>query len=205
MKRDELAELHYIAPIANLASILKHGILSHRLAQRILHQSVAMPEIQDRRKNVSIPGGRLLHDYANLYLCARNPMLFKRRDMHHELCVLRISTQVLDLPGVVITDRNAASDYARFFPSPDGLEEIDRNLVFAEYWTDENIVVKWRKKSAKCAEVLVPDKVPPSYIEGVYVSCQESMKRCLKVAPDLEVTVNAWLFFRPGPKVIRIC
>ena len=55
-----------------------------------------------------------LHEYANLYLCARNPMLYKRRESHGTLCVLRVSTDVLDLPGVVLTGGNAASDYTAF-------------------------------------------------------------------------------------------
>jgi hypothetical protein len=49
MKREELPELHYIAPIDNVLSILKSGILSHRLAEQIAHKSVAMEEIQDLR------------------------------------------------------------------------------------------------------------------------------------------------------------
>lgn len=50
-----------------------------------------------------VPGGRPLHEYVNLYFCARNPMLFRIKDLHLELCVLQIDTNVLDLPGVVIT------------------------------------------------------------------------------------------------------
>ena len=56
MNRCDIMELHYIAPIANVPSIIKHGILSHTLACKIVHNSVAMPEIQERRKNKQIPG-----------------------------------------------------------------------------------------------------------------------------------------------------
>ena len=49
MQRHELEELHYITPICNIPSILRHGILSHVRAARLLHQSVAMQVIQDRR------------------------------------------------------------------------------------------------------------------------------------------------------------
>ena len=197
MERAELTELHYITPIANLASILKHGILSHRLAASLPHHSVAMSEIQERRQGVCVPGGRPLHEYANLYLCARNPMLFKRRDRHPELCVLPVSTDVLDLPGVIITDGNAASSYTRFLPSPQGLEEIDHRLVFAKYWTDWDIFQQWHKKRAKCAEVLVPERVPPNFITGIYVSCSQSLQRCLclSLKPNLVVKVDAHLFF----------
>jgi hypothetical protein len=62
------------------------------------HRSVAMAQIQDRTRLIRVPGGRPLHEYANLYICARNPMMFKRRSDHGALCVLRVSTAVLDLP-----------------------------------------------------------------------------------------------------------
>jgi len=77
MRREELEELHYISPIVNVSSILTHGILSHRRASKLPHQSVAMPEIQDRRRKVQVPKARPLHEYVNLYICARNPMMYK--------------------------------------------------------------------------------------------------------------------------------
>ena len=107
MRREDLDELHYITAMENLPSIMTLGILSHRRAQKLPHMSVAMKEIQDRRAKVTVPGGRPLHDYANLYICARNPMMYLRHGAHLTLCVLRISTSVLDLPAVVVTDGNA--------------------------------------------------------------------------------------------------
>jgi hypothetical protein len=88
MKRPDVTELHYITPIANVPSILQYGILSHARAERVPHGSVAMQEIQDRRRNKQIPGARTLHDYANLYFDAHNPMLSARRSQNDLLCVL---------------------------------------------------------------------------------------------------------------------
>ncbi|MGI5920970.1 MAG: DarT ssDNA thymidine ADP-ribosyltransferase family protein [Syntrophomonadaceae bacterium] len=50
-------------------------------------------------------------------ICARNPMMYRRRNLHCDLCVLRISPEVLDIRGAVVTDRNAFSNYAAFYPS----------------------------------------------------------------------------------------
>src|SRR5947209_13573305 len=75
MRRDELDELHYITLIDNVPSILTKGILSHYLVERVQHRSIAMQEVQNRRSNKKVPGGRMLHEYVNTYLCARNPML----------------------------------------------------------------------------------------------------------------------------------
>ena len=82
MKPEDVRELHYITPIENLPSILEKGILSHKLASKIPHLSVALDVIQERRKNKIIPRGRPLHDYVNLYFDARNPMLYRRLEQH---------------------------------------------------------------------------------------------------------------------------
>lgn len=197
MRRDQLTELHYITPIDNIASILGTGLVSHNRAASVQHTSLAMPEIQDRRARIVVPGGRPLHDYVNLYICARNPMLYKRKAHHRDIVILRISPDILDLPGVVVTDQNASSEYARFAPGQTGLDMVDYDLVFAEYWTHPlDQILEWRHKSIKCAEVLVPNRVEPSHIVGAYVSGSESRRVLLVVAPQLRVKVDAHLFFR---------
>jgi len=195
VERCELDELHYIAPISSIVSISSLGILSHQKARRVQHESVAMEVIQDRRAKIVVPNARLLHEYANLYFCARNPMLFKRQDLHESLCVLRVSPSVLDLKGVVIADRNASSDHVRFAAAPEGLRIVDRALVFAEYWTDPNEIQQFKKRSAKCAEVLVPDRVDPRYLMGASVSCQESLKRFNELGVGLQARIDQHMFF----------
>jgi len=195
MNRADLPELHYITPIENVPSILQHGILSHERAARLKHRSVAMQEVQDRRSKVVVPGAnRKLHSYANLYICARNPMLYLRQ--RERICVLSIRTGVLDLPGVIITDGNAASSYVRFAPAPDGLTIVSRELTFAEYWTGVNQIEQWRMKVAKCAEVLVPDRVSPEYIQHAYVASDEMKNQMDALNTGLDVRVDGHLFFR---------
>ena len=117
------------------------------------------------------------------------------------LCVLRVSTDVLDLPGVEIADRNAAGTGVNFGPVASALASIDYELVFAESWTHpEDQGRERRHKLIKCAEVLVPDRVDPDYVVGAYVSGATSRTRLAKVAPSLEATVNADLFFNKEPR-----
>jgi len=196
VERDELTELHYITPIDNVPSILARGLLSHRRVAKLGHQSVAMQELQDKRAKVTVPGGRPLHEYVNLYICARNPMLDKRKGSHLDLCVLRIVPSVIDLPGVVISDSNAGSDYVRFAAAPSGLKIVDREATFAEYWTDQDPIEKYRKAARKCAEVLVPDKVPAPYVTGAFVSCSQSLASFEAIQSGLPAVVDAHLFFR---------
>ncbi len=197
MKPEELTELHYITHIENMKSIMRFGLLSNRRASRTRHNSVAMQVIQERRAGKRVPGGLLLHDYVNLYLCARNPMMYKLRGRHKELCVLRIDVGVLNIPGTIVTDRNASSDWACFYPSPVGLKHVDLELVCAQSWVHNDEIETFKHKSIKCAEVLVPHHVPTSFFKGVYVSCAESMSRlhCLAGDGKLEIEVYPHMFF----------
>lgn len=197
MDRHEVRELQYIAPLANLPSIAQVGILSHRRAERVPHSSVALEEIQALRQK-AVPQGRFLHEYANLYFDARNPMLSRRLDRHREICVIAVHPDVLDLDDVVITDGNAASKYTRFSPSPRGLSTVNSELTFAERWTHQDQIEYWRRKSAKCAEVLVPNLVPVDYLMHVYVSCEEALERGHALKLDIEIRVNRHLFFDAG-------
>jgi hypothetical protein len=92
------------------------------------------------------------------------------------------------------------SDYARFKSSPKGLEMVDKDLVFAEYWNHPDLYRKYKHVSIKCAEVLVPDRVEARYIRGAYVSCPESKKALEMKLSDaglsINVVVNTYLFFK---------
>ncbi len=199
MERNQLVDLHYITKIANVSSILQRGLLSHHLAARIPHQSVAMQVIQDRRARKGIPGGRPLHDYVNLYVNGRNPMLFKvlQATSVDELCLLRIAPDVLDLAGAVIADQNASSDYVRFANAPAGLALIDHNMVFATYWTHSgDEIAELRHKSAMCAEVLVPEAVSADQVNGAWVGSGPALHLLGAAAPQLAVALDVYKFFR---------
>jgi len=196
MNRDEIIELYFIAPIANVPSIMQHGILSHKLAQQIAHDSVAMQDIQERRRNKQIPGAQRLHEYANLYFDAHNPMLSKLREKNDEICILQVDKAVLDLPGIVISDINAASDWARYSPVTQGFELINRERVFARYWTHpEDSNDERRHKLEKCAEVLVPDCIMPCYIVGAYVASDAALSRFRQLNIELPVCIRNDIFF----------
>lgn len=100
-----------------------------------------------------------------------------RKDMHKELCVVRVNKSILNNSGVIIADGNASSNYVCFYPAHDRLEIIDKEVVFARYWNHENPIEKSKRAFVRCAEVLVPEKVPVEFISGAYVSCEESRQR----------------------------
>ncbi len=195
MRHREIKELHNIMPINNVASVMRQGILCLKRAKRLEHTSVALDVIQKRRADRHVPDGRTLHAFADLYFNARNPMMYRRRNKHNQLCVLRIDPSVLELPGVVVTDGNASSDYTYFGNVAQGLRRVDKELVFAENWTDSDEIVGYNKKRAKCAEVLIPEKVKPEYIVGAYVSGVRGQRSLEETGFALPITTNAHIFF----------
>jgi hypothetical protein len=191
-----VTELHCIMPMANVASVLAHGLLSYERAAKLPHRSVALQPVQDRRDQKHVPGGLKLHQYANLYFHARIPMLYKRRPDANDFCVLRISTEVLALPGTVITDQNAASDYVRFY-APVQWQLLDWDDIFAMDWRHPgDPIAYWRHSSRKCAEVLVPHRVEGRFLIGAYVVDAVAQARLGGLECTLPITVSPVLFFR---------
>jgi len=188
-----VTELHYMTPIANVASIVTHGLLSHVRVAAVPHTSVALESVQDQRAGKQVPGGRLLHEYVNLYFDARNAMMWLRRSP--DLIVVRVRPDVLDIPGAVVADGNAASGPTRFFPSPAGLVNLDAARVYAEWWTHEEYWEQQERKRQRQAEVLVPDVVPPEYIVGCYTWREAAAGECRRLVAEWEVEVNVHVYF----------
>src|ERR1041385_5622675 len=128
-----LEEFQNITLIQNVPSILRYGIVSYVEAAKLPHGSVALQAVQDKRDVKRVPAGLALHEYANVYFHARNPMMSRRRDEAPRLCVLRVSKEILSIPGAVITDQNAASNYVRFL-APNSLRLVNLDYVCARSW-----------------------------------------------------------------------
>ena len=197
MKRTEISELDYITHVENVASICERGILSHHRAEKVAHVDVSLAEVQDRRSNKRVPGGLPLHDYANTYLTARNPMLYKRlcEGLLDELCVLSISPRILDMDGAVMSDRNAAASYCRFAVPADALPVIDGDLVKQTYWTTGSPLEQERCRNAKFTEVLIPHEIPPALVFGVQVGSSSAESALSADGCPLDIVVNKELFF----------
>lgn len=202
---DWLNELYYIAPMENLESICQMGILCHREAERIPHLSIASEEVQSIRKDKAVPRGKPLHHYANLYLNPRNPMLYRviQERGKDKICVIGVDPGIALVEGSVITDGNAASEHTRFYPSPSGLANLEpyRKRIFMKYWTAGNPDRESENIRLQCAEVLVPDRVPPDYLRHLYLA-NEGMAAPVRTlysqqigSLNLQVTVKTYYFF----------
>lgn len=200
MKLSDIRELHYITHISNLSSILEVGILCHKEAAKRPHQSVADHEVQARRARKMVPNGLPLHHYANLYVNARNPMLYRNCKEYDpaNLCIVCVHPDVLQLPDVVIADRNAAADIARFFDVSEGLRSISKQTVMARYWNHEDPFEKERRRQLICAEVLVPRRIDISYLVGLKVVSEAVKRSLIQSGIDLRIEVTPDFFFVQG-------
>ena len=193
-----VTEFQCIMPLENIPSVLKLGILSNERSAKIEHRSVAMEDVQEKRELKHVPGGLKLHQYANLYFHARNPMLYKRKGEINNLCVLRISTEILQLPGVVFADCNASSPYVRFL-APSQWALLDYEAIYAMDWNRQhaNDPYAYRvHKARKCTEVLVPHVVETKFFIGAYVVDEAAKSKLQSLGFDRAVTIDSEMFFR---------
>ena len=197
MNKSDIEELYFITYIENIPSIMQRGIMCHSKAQKFNPRDISEPGVQELRAKKKIPGTkRKLHDYANLYFDAHNPMLSKRRSENDIICVLRVNKTVLDLDNVIVTDKNAARtwDPCWFKSVFEGLPLLDKQEVYATFWTHEDYWEQERLKGIKCAEVLIPGQIAPEYIAGAYVANNNALNYFQEIS-SLSVEIKNGLFF----------
>lgn len=189
-----VTELHCIMPIANVASVMERGILSHELAAKLRRKPAALPIAANRRAHAHVPGGRKLHQYANLYFDARNPLLLGLNDDAESLCVLCVSVNALDISGVVLSDGNADSDFVRFL-APEQWPLLRLDEIFAADWRrPDDRIAQLRHEELKCAEVLAPECVEPDFVLGAYVVSARAEALLRKTGFTKWITVDPGLF-----------
>ncbi|MDP2922806.1 MAG: DUF4433 domain-containing protein [Candidatus Omnitrophota bacterium] len=194
MNKDDIKELHFITYIENVPSIMANGILPRNKARNLTLRDISAEGVQERRKNKKIPGTtKSLHDYANLYFDTHNPMLSVRRTENNEICILRIQSSVLDIPGVIVTDKNAARE-CWFKTVSEGLPLLNKNEIYATFWTDVDPIKAYKHAGIKCAEVLVPDCVGPNYIFGAYVANNLALDK-LRAVSQINGIIKSAIFF----------
>lgn len=192
-----IRELQYITPISNLESILKLGILSHNQARTIPHDSVANPEVNRRRTSKRLMSGQVVHDYANLYFNARNPMLnVLLKERIEPLCVVRVAARVIRLKGVIVTDGNVANNATREFHVIDDNVPMDRTRIFLRYWPDPASPMQ-ENENKRCimAAVLVPDIISPHFIEGIHVASTTQVSDVESLIERSKIRISERLFF----------
>ena len=192
--------LYNINNLKNLNSIFYHGILSHNLMKekQIAHCDISNQSVQDIRDNKIIPGGKKLHDYANLYIDARNPMMYTEvcnRDID-KLCVICVDKRVLDLEDTIVTDQNAATNFASFMTPDEGVKLLNFDAIRARYWTNLNPLIQKRLRQIKCAEVLVLNRIPVEYLIKIKVATKIAYNEVCSYNLNVPVEIDLDIFFK---------
>lgn len=196
MQIQDVKEMYYLADIEHLPSIMEKGILSHNLAhgQDLVRNDFSMPTVQEIRARKIVPiktqGGAQLriHDYANLYFQPCNSTLFKicketnPQGKRRNICILRIRPDVLNRQDAIISTANAACKEARFLRVKEGISHLNKEKLYSDSWHDRSASSEENEKNKKerCAELLIPHKLHPSYIGGIFVPNQEARQALLQ-------------------------
>lgn len=202
MQFNDVKPLAYITPIANLSSILEHGILSHAQiqARRTPFVSVANLEIQRSRASRKVLGVHL-NQFVNLYFNARNAMMYKVSLAEVPICVVEVNTDVLRTLGAIVSTANAASSEAKFAAFADGgLCQLVASDVYRESWMwidgSGRMITSSTQKQRMQAELLVPKCVPPEMISAVLVRNTDFQTEELCTRHGKPVRIDRKLFFQ---------
>ncbi len=201
MQKPDIRNLYYITHIDNLPTILEKGILSHERIEddQVQPARIYNTDIVNSRKEKTTPSQKSLWSYANLYFQARNPMMY--RVVHEkgakDLAVVNVTKEILQTPGIFITDGNAANAPTQFHLPSNGLKALQQQwkIVQNEWWN--TLDGSKRKIMAEC---LVPNSVGPEFINSVYVADEETRTRVSKmIAPrSIPIIPEPKMFFQPN-------
>ena len=196
MKRPQY--FYYITHKDNIHSIVNRGIFSHSQlnAKNIPSTKIYDYEIICRRKEKHAPAGVSLWEYANFYVQARNPMLYRVicEKTTKNIAVLQINSNIMDRPGAFLADGNAAHQRTKFYNADsDGLNYLDEGVFEREYWNDYD-----DSKRKIMAEILVPSHIEVDKIMCIYVATEDVKREVAARSERVPVVVQPFMFFLPN-------
>jgi O-acetyl-ADP-ribose deacetylase (regulator of RNase III) len=164
-----IRELFYITHVKNLKSILERGILCHKLIEEsgIPYERIYNKEVVSRRESITVPDGRNLWSFANLFFQARNPMLYTliRNMPLNEIAVIGVDKSILDRADIFLSTGNAAHSQSKIVSASERKKVLPLIIhnVNKVYWNEVD-----GSKRTIMAECLVPDFIPPYLIRSIY-------------------------------------
>lgn len=106
---------------------------------------------------------------------------------------------ILDREGIFISTGNAASRQSDILARDKGLKAISKmwKVLNQVWWKEED-----GSKRAMMAECLVPGRVPPEFIQTIYVASYDAVNKVKAIIqqPNLSVVPEPRMFFQPSLK-----
>lgn len=175
-----ITKLWHMTHRDNITTIMDKGILCHSAAHNSFRPTdISFESVQHWRTRIDPINKKPLHNYAPTYLNIRNPMLYVKRDINRDLCLIEISLSVLYESQFVFTDGNAAAKNTRFFNSSLDVHGLPWDVLKAEYWND---YIDGKRK--RCAEVLIYPLIKPEYISRVYCCSDDTLRYLHSIGCD---------------------
>lgn len=118
-------------------------------------------------------------------------MLYLRRKMNAELCLLEISLDLLrdtSSQCMICTDGNAASSATQFYFGVEHFDKLPWDVLRADYWNDFS-----EGKRKRCAELLINPSIAARHIRRIH--CMHPALQSELAGLHRHVVVTPSLFF----------
>lgn len=187
--KNNVSSLWHMTHKDNIESIISNGILSNRLAYEIFNpKDISDQEVQRWRDRIDPFLQKPIHDYVPLYINIKNPMLFKRKSIQDEICLIEVSLSVLMEHEFIYTDGNAAARDTLFYENIEFLDNLPWDVLSAKYWNDFP-----DGKRKRCSEVLIYPKVEPKFFKKIYCKSIHTLQEL--ESKNISASLNQKLFF----------
>lgn len=195
LKNYDITKLWHMTHIDNLSNIQKHGLISYYKSRKLglLKFDISNPGVQNHRNRKEPIYNNSIHSYVPLYFNPRNPMLYVRKNLQSFIIILEFNANsIFQYDKVIFTDGNAASQNTKFYSSISDLKYLDWLCLNAmSYWND---FIDGKRK--RCAEILVPNKIPLNEVCKIICYNSYSSNNVKKVLNDnIEVQINEKHYF----------
>lgn len=185
---------------------MSHTNVDKQIGQRT---SIYDNQIVLNRKNKVTPNGKSLWDFANFYFQPRNPMLYRvlRENPDNGIVVLAIKPSILNIQGTFITTGNAANQLTQILPASNYQDVASQIIkgIDIQWWKEED-----GSKRKIMTECLVPESVPSTLIQAIYVPSQKAKDKVEETLNNsgcgdwtqLPVIVEPETFFLPVKRTV---
>lgn len=188
LKAFGVGSIWHMTHYKNINTILKNGLLNHTDAHKLLIEDISEPSVQSHRNRMEPIYNRPINSYVPFYIKIKNPMLYVRKEIQQEICILEIDIEALNNSEFVFTDGNAASKDTIFYAYIGKLVKLPWNVLNDDFWSEHE-----DGKRKRCAEILVHTKVDPKYIKQIH--CYDFESITPSDNPDFNFIINKELYF----------
>lgn len=192
MSVDLYKKAYHFTHVDNLRTIAQYGLLSHTNVDvgGISRCDISDHGVQRKRARREPIHNRRIHDYVPMYLNPRNPMLYRLRCLADHLVMLAIDISDFFPVPALFTDGNAACSATCFGSGLDTAIPSDE-ILRSECWNGY-----YEGTRRRCAEFLVPDRIPVSLISSVYARNGRAKAIADALLP-IPCAIEPDLYFRP--------